>query len=441
MIGKELRTFAFAVFLTSSVAACGGGGGSGGGPNGQNGGGTAPTISSLSFAPDAAYVGTGGGELMVVGTLDYADPDGDIESLTIRVRDESGLLVDDITTPIEGVAGSTSGTIEGELIADTSIAGSYTVQVHVTDSENHLSNQLEDTFRIAEFPWVASQGMLLPRRDFATAYLDGRIYVIGGGDMTAGMIPAPPTNIVEIYDPETDSWSFATPMLRAVTNHAAVALNGKIYVIGGEEEFLPMSDAVQEYDPATQLWTLRSSMPTAREALAAAAFDGKIYAIGGTSGGMDVATVEAYDPVTDNWTGLAPLAEPRRDLAAEVIGGELLALGGYTGTFVLDGGYRRLVEVYDAAGDAWIAGADMPIPRSDFACAVVATELIVAGGRNWVPGLNDVTSLDATSGVWRMRTGMPAEPPAWPRAEAHGGKLYVFDTEVTYEYTPDNDIL
>ena len=30
---------------------------------------------------------------------------------------------------------------------------------------------------------------------------------------------------------------------------------------------------------------------------------------------------------------------------------------------------------------------------------------------------------------------------AWPRGESVGGTLYVFDTDTTYEYTPDNDIL
>lgn len=442
-MGKDLTILVSSIFLASSLAACGGGGGSGGtgGDSGGGvGGGTAPTISALSFSPNVAYVDTGGGELIVIGTLNYADPDGDIESLTILVRDETGQITDDITTPIEGVAGSISGTIEGELVADTSIAGTYTVQVHVTDSENHTSNQLEDTFRIAEFPWVARQPMLLPRRDFATATLDGRIYVIGGGDVMAGGVPAPPTNTVEVYDPETDSWTFASPMLRAVTNHAAVALDGKIYVIGGEEEFLPMSDAVQEYDPVTQLWTLRASMPTAREALAAAAFDGRIFVIGGTSGGMDIATVEAYDPATDSWASLPPLEEPRRDLAAEVVGGQLLAFGGHTGSYVLDAGYRRVVEVYDPVGNAWSRAADMPLPRADFASVVVATELIVAGGGNWARGLSDVSSLDPASGNWRMRTAMPTEL-AWPRGESVGARMYVFDTEVTYEYTPDNDIL
>jgi hypothetical protein len=341
MVTRKLTTRVSVLFLAVSLVACGGGGGSA--TDGSAG--TAPTISALSFSPDAAYVDTDSDELAVVGTLDYVDPDGDIESLTIVVADESGQIIDDFTMPILEIAGSTSGTIQGELVADASVAGIYTVQVYITDSRDHRSNRLEDTFRIAEFPWAAKQPMLLPRRDFATAMLDGRIYVIGGGDVMAGVIPAPPTT-----------------------------------------------------------------------------------------------TVEVYDPAAESWTSLAPLSGPRRNLAAEVVGGELFALGGYTGTFTLDAGYRRVVEVYDPVGNAWTMAEDMPIPRADFASAPIATQLIVAGGGNWVQALTDVSSLDAASGTWQMRTPMPTAL-AWPRGEAVAGKLYVFDTDATYEYAPGNDIL
>ncbi|MBT8108015.1 MAG: hypothetical protein KJP17_07245 [Gammaproteobacteria bacterium] len=440
MTGTRLTTLALAILILHSLAACGGGGGSDGGSGGGGQVGTAPTISNLSFSPEAAYVDTDGGQVNVIGTVDFADPDGDIESLTIVVLDSTGQVIDDITALIEGIGGSASGTIQGELVADTSVAGTYTVRVHVTDSRNHQSNRLEDIFRVTEFPWVEKQAMLLPRRDFATATLGGDVYVLGGGDLQAGIIPAPPTTTVQVYDPESDTWIIAPSMLRAVTNHVAVALDGKIYVIGGEEEFVPMSDVMQEYDPATQMWTQRASMPTARRSAAAAALGGRIFVVGGSSGGMDVAAVEAYDPATNSWTSLAPLSEPRRDLGAAVVGGELFVLGGYTGMHIPDAGYRRLVEVYDAAGNTWSVAEDMPIPRADFACAVVGTDLIVAGGGNWARGLDDVSTMDAPSGTWHMKTAIP-ENMGLPRGEAIDDKMYVIDSDDTYEYTPGNDIL
>jgi len=420
-----------ALLAASTIACGGGGGGDGSGSTGNS----APSISSMSFSPDAVYVGSGDGSLSVIGSIDYADPDGDIESLTITVRDASGQVTDTLTSPIEGVVGSKSGTIEGELIVDTTTAGNYTVQVYLTDARNHRSNQLEDGFRIADFPWVAKRGMPTPRRDFATAAIDGRIYVIGGGDVMAGIVPAPVTDVVEVYDPATDSWTSAPPMPTAVTDHVAVTLGGRIYVIGGQEALWPMTDIVQEYDPATQLWTTRTSMPTERRGAAAAVMAGKIYVVGGSSGGFDLATVEAYDPATDSWAALAPLSEPRRDLAAATVNGRLLALGGYG----LTRGYEDLVEAYDPQADSWAPLAPMPIPRIDFAVGLTGTELITAGGGNWARALNEVYGYDPSNDAWRARTPLPI-PLAWPRAEAVGGKLYVFDTNETYEYTPGNDI-
>ena len=219
---KLLTTRVFALFLASSLVACGGGEGSG--TDGSAG--TAPTISALSFSPDAAYVDTVSGELTVVGTLDYLDPDGDIESLTIVVRDASGQIIDNLTTPILEIAGSTSATIQDELVADASVAGIYAVQVYITDSRGHRTDPLDDTFRIAEFPWVTKQPLLLQRRDVATASLDGRIYVIGGGDVTAGVIPASPTTTVEVYDPAADSWTSLAPLFEPRSE----AVGGKLYI-------------------------------------------------------------------------------------------------------------------------------------------------------------------------------------------------------------------
>jgi hypothetical protein len=55
---------------------------------------------------------------------------------------------------------------------------------------------------------------------------------------------------VEEYDPLTNSWSTRTAMPTFSWGHAAAAVNGKIYAIGGNstisslEEFLPQSSIV-----------------------------------------------------------------------------------------------------------------------------------------------------------------------------------------------------
>jgi N-acetylneuraminic acid mutarotase len=79
---------------------------------------------------------------------------------------------------------------------------------------------------------------------------------------------------------------------------AAVALNGRIYVIGG----LGPPNAgfrVEVYDPARDTWSAAPPMPTARHGLGAAAVGSTVYVlVGGLSpgGGSPSAVNEAFAP-------------------------------------------------------------------------------------------------------------------------------------------------
>jgi N-acetylneuraminic acid mutarotase len=60
----------------------------------------------------------------------------------------------------------------------------------------------------------------------------------------------------------------------------SAAVNGTIYVFGGEEPGGTFNNN-EKYDPKTNTWTSDIPMPTARHGLAAVAVDDKIYVIGG----------------------------------------------------------------------------------------------------------------------------------------------------------------
>ncbi len=97
------------------------------------------------------------------------------------------------------------------------------------------------------------------------------------------------------------------------------------------------------FDPATNSWTAGASMPTARHSMAAAAIDGRLYVVGGNDGTGNVDTVEVYDPVTDTWSTDTSLPTPRQQLVAEVINGELYAVTG-----VAAGALTPVLEVLTA---------------------------------------------------------------------------------------------
>ena len=88
-------------------------------------------------------------------------------------------------------------------------------------------------------------------------------------------------------------------------SHSTSVVGGKIYAIGGttitQAKWITVSK-VEVYYPTTGRWTKRSDMPTRRGWHAASAVNGKIYVIGGASRYMPgvwapdiLSTVEAFD--------------------------------------------------------------------------------------------------------------------------------------------------
>jgi N-acetylneuraminic acid mutarotase len=435
---RGFLVLASCMLIAVTLAGCGGGGGGGGGGSAHAS--TAPTISNPSFSPSAVYVNAAGGTQSVHGEFDFADPDGDLASLTLKAFDEAGHLIDSVTSDFSGVAGLKSGTIAVDVDADTSTAGRFTIRVTVTDRRGLVSNELTGLFRVSEFPWVARAPMPFPRREFATAAISGKVYVLGGGDTEAPIIPSPATTTVQVYDPATDTWATAAAMPVATRNNAASVVNGKIYVVGGESNAAPALKTLQVYDPVANLWSIKADMPYELRGSAAAGADGLLFVFGGDNLGFDTANTLSYEVASDTWSSRAAMLRAGRDMAAVTVDGKPLVLGGYGSTWTADAGYYRLVQQYDATANTWTERADMYIPRSDFAVAVVDGTVYVAGGGNWDRGLEDLSAYDVAADRWSAKTPMP-QVLAWPRAETLNGKMYVFDGGSTLEYTPSNDIM
>jgi hypothetical protein len=148
-------------------------------------------------------------------------------------------------------------------------------------------------------------------------------------------------------------WYLRAPMPVYRVGFASVTLNGKIYVIGGKDEYSLPTGTVQEYDPLLDAWTIKQSMPTPRYHLAAAACSGYIYAIGGKNIGQAQDSInEEYNPSTDTWTQKAPMITPRYGLSAQTIGSNVYAIGGFNGNLPYSS-TPLLLEVYNRETNTW----------------------------------------------------------------------------------------
>jgi N-acetylneuraminic acid mutarotase len=210
--------------------------------------------------------------------------------------------------------------------------------------------------------WGMRAPLLRPNSEMAVAYLDGKIYVIGGYPSTRVSV-----NTVQVYNVASDTWRLTTPYPTPINHALAAAVDGILYVIGGQtnagsrKEPSRYTAAVYAYDPKTEKWTPLAPMPTARSAMAGDVIDGKIYVAGGRPPrGHDFAV---YDPKTDKWTTLPDLPTARNHMAAAATDGKLYVAGGRFG-----GGFRSeitaVLEMYDPQTNQWTAKKPMPEARS-----------------------------------------------------------------------------
>jgi N-acetylneuraminic acid mutarotase len=169
------------------------------------------------------------------------------------------------------------------------------------------------------------------------AEVGDKIYVIGGattmeGDKAPFFTAFGPAKVLatnEVYDPATNTWESRNPM-SVPRNHAfSGVVDGKIYVIGGRtgHGFIlsaTNTDVVEAYDPASNTWSMpKERMPTARSGGASGTDGRRIYVAGGEVTTTELVgafrAVEAYDPATNSWMTLPSMPMPRHGVAGAVI--------------------------------------------------------------------------------------------------------------------------
>jgi len=141
--------------------------------------------------------------------------------------------------------------------------------------------------------WTRKANMPEPRFMHTAGVVDGVIYIIAGSWQSYTSSRA-----VFAYDPATDKWERKAdaPTARSWLSATAGVADGRIYVMGGD--FGTPWANVEEYNPVTDTWARKADMPIARGALSTIAMNDKIYVIGGTVTLFNdtLSTVEEYYP-------------------------------------------------------------------------------------------------------------------------------------------------
>lgn len=265
--------------------------------------------------------------------------------------------------------------------------------------------------------WVPGRPMPTARYGVASAVLEGRIYVIGGGQNPAqnhGM------GLVEAYDPETDTWDTTIDSLNDPRlNAAAIAFGGKIYVIGGRDGS-ELLESVEVYDPATNEWESAHDLHVEKEGLAAVLHAGTIFLLGGFGEeGQFLDEVEALNTVSGEWEDQSwALSLPRASLSAVSIADSIFTIGGFYF------GPLTLVERYHE-GQESEERRPLSTPRASAGAAVSGKSIYIAGGisQDSLLASLEVYAVDEPGTAW-----IPLQPMGAARSslalESVEGRLY-----------------
>jgi len=212
--------------------------------------------------------------------------------------------------------------------------------------------------------WETLNSMSAARQGLASSVLNGKLYAIGGVNLKT----------VEIYDPLTESWSAGVALPSEVNTGTAITVDDKIYLIGGRNASYQNINQVLCFDPSTNQWQAKANMPTTRYAAKLVWFENRIWAIGG-SDGRPSNQVKSYNPSDNSWQTETFLTSIRNCPIAWVTSGKIFVAGGSNGSFL------NSIEIYDPRTKKWSNAGNLPENKYAADAVVLNEKVFVIAGQ------------------------------------------------------------
>lgn len=220
--------------------------------------------------------------------------------------------------------------------------------------------------------WRPCRAMATERTYFGASTLRNRLHIYGGQNLDYKALCE-----LEVYDCLRDTWEQGASLKHPRRNCASAELDGRIYAVGGFDGG-KIIGSVEAYDMRLKSWMLVDPLPTPRSSATACAQGGKLWVLGGTSG-TRMRTVDVYDPRANRWeTGKIEMAEVRSAGQAATCVNHVFALGGTDN----EQNIHFSIECLDPDEGVFTTRHSMQESRMDFAAAVISDSIMVGGGQN-----------------------------------------------------------
>lgn len=250
-------------------------------------------------------------------------------------------------------------------------------------------SETNEVYNPASDSWETRTPMPTPRLNLDANVVNGKIYLIGGL-IQYPMFPDEKgtyilTNKNEVYDPETDTWTTKAPIPTTVSDYASAVVNGKIYIVlenvtHHQESSVPDSLPIQIYDPETDTWSTGAAPPYAVALADAVTLANmtpqRIYVIGGFIDYREVSYNQVYNPENDSWSVGTSMPTARYRLSVVAFKDKIYAIGGLKG-YLYNSVELDVNEQYDPLKDEIIPAAPVssPTPALDTPTSEPESEL------------------------------------------------------------------
>ncbi|WKX94094.1 hypothetical protein Q1695_011390 [Nippostrongylus brasiliensis] len=242
--------------------------------------------------------------------------------------------------------------------------------------------------------WTPAAPLLQPRGFFGMATAEESVYAVGGRN-TETQNASLDLRSVEIYDSQRDLWRAGPEMQRRRCGPGVTALNGTIFAVGGVDISETLREA-EMLDPRQGEWISLPSMMNGRYRFGLAAANGLLYAVAGKSGNQFLNSVEVYDPRAHRWTTAQPILKKRYDAGVTVFRDQVVVVGGF------DMNGRVLSPAEMLTDNGWMSLPEMSVPRQGHGVVNVNGSLFAFGGWDDEGCLSSIEYLDFDSNQWEM---------------------------------------
>jgi hypothetical protein len=205
------------------------------------------------------------------------------------------------------------------------------------------------------------------------------------------------SNVVDLYNGSTNTWS-TTSLSQARTSLAATAIGDMAIFAGGDTTGgRTPSNVVDLYNGSNNTWST-ATLSQARFNLAGTIVSNMALFAGGDTNGNGLSNVvDLYNGSTNTWS-TATLSQAREDLSATTVGSTALFAGGVTSS-----GFSNVVDLYNSTTNTWSA-ATLSQARGDLAATTVGNDAFFGGGEISTGATNVVDIYDGGTGLWLTST-------------------------------------